>query len=108
MNTPLALKIEQALEFEEGYLMTLQVFYDIKEEKRRQHSQYRPDFSKLSKVLFWDTDMEKIDWIRQKRAVIERVFERGDEQEKQEIIQFYGKETVNQILQEKNNPSDAG
>jgi antitoxin HigA-1 len=36
MNTALAMKIEEALGLEEGYLMTLQVFYDIKEEKRRQ------------------------------------------------------------------------
>ena len=35
MNTPLALKIEQALGIEEGYFMTLQVFYEIKEEKRK-------------------------------------------------------------------------
>ena len=36
MNTNLALKIENALEIEEGYFMTLQVYYDIKEIKRRQ------------------------------------------------------------------------
>ena len=29
MNTPLALKIEQALGMEEGYFMILQVYYDI-------------------------------------------------------------------------------
>lgn len=102
MNTPLALKIEQALGLEEGYLMTLQVFYEIAEEKRRQHSIHHPNLSRLRKVLFWDTDVDKIDWIRQKRAVIERVFERGNEQEKQEITLFYGQETINQILLEKN------
>ena len=36
MNISLALKIETALGFEEGYFMILQVFYDIEEEKKKQ------------------------------------------------------------------------
>lgn len=89
MNTPLALKIEQVLNLAEGFLMTLQVFYDIKQEKRK-IEKARPDFSKLRRGLFWDTDMEKIDWQLQKRAVIQRVFERGNSTEKEEITRFYG------------------
>ena len=49
-------------------------------------------------VLFWDTKMEKIDWKKQKKAVIKRVFERGNEIEKKEITRFYGKEIVNEII----------
>jgi plasmid maintenance system antidote protein VapI len=101
MNIPLALKIEEALGWEEGYLMTLQVFYDIKQEKLRQNLGQHPDFAKLRPILFWDTRMEKIDWPRQKRAVIERVFERGNEQEKQEITHFYGEDVINSILKGK-------
>lgn len=97
MNTPLALKIEHALGMEEGYFMTLQVFYDIEQEKRRQNTEL-PDLNKLRPVLFWDTKMEKINWEKQKKAVIKRVFERGNEMEKKEIMRFYGKETVNEIL----------
>jgi plasmid maintenance system antidote protein VapI len=97
MNTNLALKIENALEIEEGYFMTLQLYYDIKEIKRRQY-RLHPDFTKLRRVLFWDTKMENIDWEKQKRAVIKRVFERGDEIEKEEIVRFYGQEKVNKIL----------
>ncbi|MBX2963238.1 MAG: plasmid maintenance system antidote protein [Cyclobacteriaceae bacterium] len=89
MNTALALKIEQELNLAEGFLMTLQVFYDIKQEKRKIENA-RPDFSKLRRGLFWDTDMEKIDWQQQKRAVIQRVFERGNSIEKREITRFYG------------------
>jgi plasmid maintenance system antidote protein VapI len=98
MNTPLSLRIEQALGLEEGYLMTLQVFYDIKQEKIKQSMGYHPDLSKLRPVLFWDTRMEKIDWLRQKRAVIERVFTRGNESEKNEITRFYGEKTIDQVL----------
>ena len=97
MNTNLALKIENALEIEEGYFMTLQLYYDIKEIKRRQY-RLHPDFTKLRRVLFWDTKMENIDWEKQKNAIIKRVFERGDEIEKEEIVRFYGQEKVNSIL----------
>lgn len=97
MNTALALKIEDALGLEEGYLMMLQVFYDIKQQKKRQHHEH-PDFTKLRPVLFWDTKMDKIDWQEQKKAVINRVFERGNEIEKGEITRFYGKDCINQVL----------
>lgn len=35
MNIPLALKIEKALGMEEGYLMVLQVYYDIEQAKKK-------------------------------------------------------------------------
>lgn len=97
MNVNLALKIEHALGIEEGYFMILQVYYDIEQEKKKQNTQH-PDLTKLRSVLFWDTKIEKIDWEKQRKAVIKRVFERGNEIEKKEIIRFYGKETVNEIL----------
>ncbi|MBN8787584.1 MAG: hypothetical protein J0I84_10880, partial [Terrimonas sp.] len=34
MNTSLAMRIEEALGLEEGFFMTLQVFYNIEEEKK--------------------------------------------------------------------------
>lgn len=101
MNTPLALRIEKALGIEEGYFMTLQVFYEIKEEKRRQQQHTHPDLSILRPILFWDTKIEKIDWQQHKNAVIKRVFERGNEQEKKEITRFYGQETVDDVLNNK-------
>jgi len=98
MNTSLALRIEHALGMEEGYFMTLQVFYDIKEEKLKAIKNLKPDTSKLRPILFWDTQMDKINWTTQKEAIIKRVFERGNEVEKEEISRFYGIETINKIL----------
>jgi addiction module HigA family antidote len=97
MNTPLALKIENALGIDEGYFMTLQAFYEIQEEKKKLNNKH-PNISKLRRVLFWDTNIEKIDWEKQKAAVINRVFERGDEEEKNEITRFYGKDTIKELL----------
>jgi hypothetical protein len=97
MNINLALKIEKALGIEEGFFMTLQVFYDIKELKNKQ-PKLHPNLTKLRRVLFWDTKMESIDWEIQKNAIIKRVFERGNEIEKREMIRFYGQESVNNVL----------
>lgn len=94
MNIPLALKIEKVLGFEEGFLMMLQLFYDIKQEKLKQHKPLHPDLSKFRPVVFWDTQLDKIDWIDQKAAIIERVTARGNDEEKREIERFYGKDAL--------------
>lgn len=95
MNVTLSINIEEQLELEEGFLMTLQVFYDIKEAKK--DSTYKPDLSKFRKVTFWDTSFDKIDWKQNKVAVIKRIFSRGTEIEQEEIIRFYGKEVVDKV-----------
>ena len=46
-----------------------------------------PNFPKR---LFWDSRYERIDWQECYRHVIERVLERGDEDEWRELIRFYG------------------
>lgn len=98
MNTPLSLKIEQALGLPEGFLMSLQIFHEIKQEKEKRNKSLKPDLSKFRKGLFWDTDIDNIDWIAQKRAVLMRINERGNEQEKAEIIRFYQQpEVMNRI-----------
>lgn len=96
MNTPLSLKIEKALGFEEGLLMTLQVYYDIEQIKKAQ--QKKPDFSVLNKSTFWDTDINTIDWKKMERAVIQRVFSYGTSKEQNEIKRFYGEDTVTNTL----------
>jgi plasmid maintenance system antidote protein VapI len=97
MNINIALKIEKALGIEEGYFMILQVYHDIEEAKKSQNKEH-PDFTKLRRVLFWDTKIDNIDWEKQKTAIIKRVFERGNEIEKKEMIRFYGQENVDNIL----------
>lgn len=98
MNTALAVRIEKELEIEEGFFMTLQVFYDIKEENKKRSKNYHPKLSNFRPALFWDTRIENIDWDRQKRAVIKRVFERGNLTEKKEVLNFYGHNVVKEIL----------
>jgi plasmid maintenance system antidote protein VapI len=50
MHTSLALRIERELGLEEGYLMLLQIYYEIRKEKQKQ--QLQPDLSRIRPVIF--------------------------------------------------------
>ena len=98
LNTALALKIEKQLELEEGTLAILQTYFDIEEEKQKASLSGTPNLSVIRKSLFWDTDINKINWEKQYKAVIHRVFERGNEEERLEIKRFYGDTKVTKEL----------
>jgi len=97
LSTALALRIEKGLDLDEGTFVILQAYYDIKKEKEKQANQ-TPNLTILRKSLFWDTDISRIDWEKQAKAVIERVFERGDADEKEEITRFYGKAKIHSVM----------
>lgn len=103
LNIALALKIERSLNIEEGTLSILQTYFDINEEKNKL-KQDNPNLLVLRKSLFWDTDINKINWSKQYSAVIQRIFERGNEAEKIEITNFYGQETVKKALNKISTP----
>lgn len=90
LTVEMALKIEQAFGYDEGFLLTLQAFYEIAEYKNRMKSQSIDGVPAIRRSLFWDTDFDSIDWGRYKNAVIARVAERGNDAEKAEIARFYG------------------
>lgn len=90
LTTELSIKIERALGYEEGFLLALQAYYHVAEYKRKEASASVVGIPNIRKILFWDTDFDKIDWGRYSKAVIQRVFERGSDSEKEEIIRFYG------------------
>lgn len=100
LNTGIALKIESKLGLEEGTLALLQTYYDIHEEKKKL-KQNTPNLSILRKSLFWDTDINQIDWNKQNKAIIQRIFERGNKHEINEIKHFYGTAIINEVM--KNN-----
>ncbi|WP_428400319.1 helix-turn-helix transcriptional regulator [Niabella insulamsoli] len=93
----LAVKIEKELNLPEGSLAILQTYYDINQAKQKLKSA-SPDLSKLRKALFWDTDINKIDWEKQYTAVIQRVFARGNDAEKKEMKRFYGIAKVKSVI----------
>jgi len=97
LPTALALKIEESLNLEEGVLSLLQTYYNIRQEKEKR-TQQTPQLSLFRKSLFWDTDFNKLNWKQQYKAIIKRIFERGNDKEKKELIRFYGKKKVQEVL----------
>jgi plasmid maintenance system antidote protein VapI len=96
----LSLKVDKALGLEEGTMLLLQTYYEIKKEKEKSNTTDHPDLSILRGALFWDTDINKVDWQKQYRAIIERIFQRGNTEERKEIINFYGEEKVRSVIGE--------
>ena len=84
-----------------NYLSKKKVAYENSEirleRKPIQTQSPKPD---LPKRLFWEFDYENLDWQRSYRSIIERVLEWGSPQEWENMITFYGRESVIKALQE--------
>jgi hypothetical protein len=55
----------------------------------------KPD---LPKWLFWDTRYETLDWMAAYRGVIERVLDRGEDEDWEALIRYYGRDRVLKTL----------
>lgn len=99
LTPQLAIKIDKNLGIKEGTFYLLQAHFEIEKIIADKKKSTSPDLRKLRKSLFWDTDLEKIEWEKRYKAVIRRVFEYGNEKEKNEIIRFYGNDKVREVLQ---------
>jgi addiction module HigA family antidote len=104
INANLSVKLAEYFQIDPSFYMQLQAAFEVQQIlKRRQLINPTPNLSIIRKVLFWDTNFDKIDWISKKTAVIKRVFERGNDEEIQEITRFYGKETVEKTIRKYQN-----
>jgi hypothetical protein len=56
----------------------------------------------LSSHLFWDVDLALLDQEKSKRLIIERVFALGTSHEIMQIVNYYGKPTILNVLKKLN------
>ena len=96
----LSIKLGTKLGVDSDYFMLLQASYDVKKAQSESIKQTKPNLANIRKTLFWDTDFNKIDWIKNKRAIIKRIFERGNDKEINEILNFYGLQAVRNEIKE--------
>jgi hypothetical protein len=52
----------------------------------------------LSKRAFWDISLHALDFSKHKKFIITRVFERGSDDDKLAILNYYGEELIISIL----------
>ena len=99
INAETSLALEQALNIgHRGYFYLIQTNHDIYTASLKCAKQPTPDLTKISKHIFWDSDISKINWQTNRKQIIQRAFEYGDEQTILELIRFYGHSTVGQLL----------
>ncbi len=92
-----SLALEKALKITiKGFFMLIQAKNDVF--KYELENQRKPDLFLFRKSTFWDTDLNTIDWQKNKHDIINRIFEYGTEEEIKEIIAFYGKEEIKAAL----------
>jgi addiction module HigA family antidote len=100
INPGLSIKLSKQLDVSEDYFMHLQASFDVQRELEQiQSDKSTPDLKQIRKILFWDTDFNQLDWQQYKSSIIKRIFERGNDSEIREIITFYGRPTVNRVIQ---------
>ena len=95
VNPNLSIKLGEYFGIDIEYFMLLQAAYEVSKSLSWEQNQLKGSLSgKIRAAIFWDTDIEQIDWVKNKRFVIQRVLERGNEEEIQELIQFYSLKAI--------------
>ncbi len=59
----------------------------------------RPAVPQFRESLFWDTKQENIDWEKNAKYVIERIFEHGSDKEVHWLWNTYTKEAMSEVLE---------
>lgn len=93
INPKLSIKLAKQFSVDQDYFMLLQASYDVKTVAKSKMKS-TPNIANIRKAIFWDTTIDKIDWDKNKRAIIKRILERGNTSEINEIISFYGRKII--------------
>ena len=97
INPKLSIKLSKEFKVAQDYFMLLQASYDVKKAFEN-IDKPTPNLEKIRSVLFWDTNISKINWQKNRRSVIKRILERGNDEEIKELISFYGKKTISKEI----------
>lgn len=97
MNPSLSIKLSKEFKTDNDYFMLLQASYDVKLVAESEIKN-TPNLNNIRRVLFWDTNFNTIDWNKNKKAVIQRILERGNKTEINELISFYGRKTISKEI----------
>lgn len=100
ITAEISLKLEKAFGIDHrGYFYLIQCNHDIYLAVKNRPAP-TPCLANIKKQIFWDSDINVIDWQSNRRQVIQRIFEYGDESAIKEIIKFYGATTIKSTLAE--------
>lgn len=83
-----SLKLDKALHFENGFFAVIQAYYQVKQLLTTNRNA-RP-IPVIRPCVFWDIDINTLDWNQHKVFILSRVHERGNHAEIEATNQFYG------------------
>lgn len=82
------------------YFIILQQNHDRFLEKANISKTDSPNLNKIRKSTFWDVNINMLDWRKGYKFIISRIYEYGNESEKEEINRYYGTNIINNVLSE--------
>lgn len=85
------------------YFLILQQNHDRYLKDNERSIKDTPNLTKIRKSTFWDVNIQMLDWRKGYKFVISRIYEYGNDTEKEEIKEYYGQNIVDVVLSEKNN-----
>jgi plasmid maintenance system antidote protein VapI len=88
MTIALSLKLDKALHFEPGFFAIIQTYHLLRQETAG--SKTNRTLPKIRRIVFWDIDMDTLDWNRNKDFIVKRVNERGNAEEIKAVNEYYG------------------
>ena len=97
INPSLSIKLSKEFRTDKDYFMLLQASYDVKKIAESEIKSI-PNINNIRRIIFWDTNFDKINWNKNKKAIIKRILERGNKTEINEIISFYGRKTISKEI----------
>ncbi len=89
INPKLSYKLGNYFKINHEYFMLVQATYDVHAYKESERKITNPLIGKFRSSIFWDTRMELIDFEKNKRSVIQRILERGNQTEIKTMIKIY-------------------
>lgn len=94
ITAEVSLQLEKALEIDRvGYFWYIQSNNELYKATNSQPLP-TPDLSKIKKYIFWDCNIEKLNWQHDRIKIIQRIIEYGDREAIEEISKFYGRDEI--------------
>lgn len=94
INPKLSIKLGYYFGISIDYFMLLQAAFEVYQQVLVQHPPKVSFLQKIRTAIFWDTDVTKVDVEKHKRAIIQRILERGNKAEIKALIDFYGLDLI--------------
>ena len=94
INPKLSYKLGNYFNISHDYFMLIQAAFEVSVYKQSALKAKNPLLGKFRPSLFWDTKIDTIDFEKNRKSIIQRILERGNEEEIKHLINLYSLATI--------------